>query len=405
MTVEYLEINEISKDSYIVSNRLSNKFVKLGLREVNYLLSLQKQEELKMEELVLEPLTEEQKDFLYQKFSEWGFLSKEAVKQPRDFSNFNLVSFSSTKFMNGILKSMGLFISPWVVGLCFLSILYALYAVIFEHKILLSGLTKLHLGWDLILYMVIINFFIAVVHEMSHAAACYKYSGRAGRMGIKLFYLLPAYFCDVSNIYTTGSRKKSLYVSAAGLISNVILGNLSLLLYILFSHWGRNSIILLWIYFLNFSIVLFNLIPFAKFDGYWILKSVTGVDNLYDKSLIMFYTFLLDFKSFYSAQMKLKHKMLMSLYGMLIFLFHWMLWFYSFYAVWHYSEGWKYEYIRSALLALFAVLCLRNCIKFVLNYYREYKKSVKSSLAKLVPVPSQEQTSDAQKPSAGMGDK
>ncbi len=377
--VDHLEIVKNSEDTYIVNNTITNRYVKLGKREINYLLQLkglEKWDDIKS----TEQLSTEQQELLYSKFEEWGYFNLQNVNKKKkiDASNIILVTLDTNKRFSGIMERFKVLISPIGFALLILSIAITIYAVIFESSAFLLIANNAQIGVKELIGIYILMFFTVMIHELSHATACYKYSGKTGGIGIKLFYLLPAFYCDVSNIYMTGSRKKSFIVSIVGLASNVIISSIAILIYIVLYHYQIYCRTLLYFFVLNTGLIIYNLFPFAKFDGYWILKSILGIDNLYDKGIVLFYKCIFSFRKFSKDNMSLKRKLFLTAYGASSFIFHWLIWVYSIVGLNLTFERYidAPEYISITLLSILAIVGSINCVIFSKKYYVLYKSKM-----------------------------
>lgn len=375
--VNHLVIKRIDDDNYVLHNAITNKYVRLGLRETNYLLELLG-EELEEETEDVVPLSNRQMDELKKKFQEWGFFDRNMeYKKKKDFSNLALFSIKPEGFIYKVLDKTKKLISPFGFGLFMLSVLYSIYAYVFEGEAMIAGLSKLRIDISSIVSVFFISIVTSIIHEFSHVSACYKYSGKCGRMGVKLHYLIPAYFCDVSNIYMVSEKKKEFVVAASGILSNHILGVMVLFIYNSLYHVGICSNVCMYFYLYNLVLIFFNMIPFAKFDGYWMTKALVGVDNLYDKSILLFIQLLFDIKDYQAVTMKPVKKIVVTLYGMLVFLFHWGLWAYGIYGV-YYSIREHIPELKIFSLLLLGVIGMTNCIKFTMRYISLHKKQKES---------------------------
>ena len=78
-------------------------------------------------------------------------------------------------------------------------------------------------------------------------------------------------------------RKKSFSVAVSGIAINYAMGTLGCILFILLAAHNIYIPLLLFYYLANLGFVVFNLIPFVKLDGYWVVSSLLEVDNLMDK--------------------------------------------------------------------------------------------------------------------------
>lgn len=371
--IAHIIINKIADDNYVVNNTLTNKYVRLGLRETNFLLELlgEEQEAGDEDEVIL---SIRQLEELKERFDEWGFLGERAEsKKKKDFSDITLLSIHPEGKISKVLNKTKVLISPIGFALLILSIAYIVYAYTFEGEAILDGLSRLRFNAKSLIAVYFISFLSSIIHELSHASACYKYSGKCGRMGIKLFYLIPAYFCDVSNIYMVSGKKKAFTVASAGVISSHIFGAIVLFIYNRLYHLGTYSNICMLFYLYNLTSIVFNIIPFAKFDGYWMIKAITGIDNLYDKSILLFVQMLLDTKGYIKVIVKSRKKIAITLYGLFLFVFHWGLWGYGIFGMYYFVE----KYMPGIkIITLFAMgsIGIINGVKFTMYYISMYRK-------------------------------
>ena len=356
-----LIIKKVSDDNIIVDNQKNNKYIRLGTREAAYLLELLERSDDEITNTG-EPLTDEQKEILRQNYEKWGFLGSVEEKKKFDPSNIVLFSFKTDGPIKKVLNVTKHLISPIGFTMMLLSFVYIFYVIMYRGEALLDGFDRLDLSVSSFVTVYFINFFMSVTHELSHASACYKYSGHCGKIGIKLFYLMPAYFCDVSSIYLVSGRKKTVVTAASGVISNHIVGAITLFLYVLLYDMGIYSNTLLLFFLFNLTTILMNLIPFAKFDGYWIIKSLSGIDNLYDKSISAFLKFISFRRNKNTAT-----KPMMMFYGFFLFVFHWGLWIYG--TVMMYFTFIKHNVpFATVIITALSVIGLFNCIKFTKKY-------------------------------------
>ncbi|MDO9407270.1 hypothetical protein [Patulibacter sp.] len=115
-----------------------------------------------------------------------------------------------------------------------------------------------------------------VLHELGHAVAVGLGGGRVRRMGVMVYYLIPAMFCDTSDSWRFPARSQRVMVAAAGLAVQLTLtGLVCQLLWLPLSPELQAFII---VYAgANVGLSIYNLLPLVKLDGYWMI--VSGLDR------------------------------------------------------------------------------------------------------------------------------
>ena len=128
-----------------------------------------------------------------------------------------------------------------------------------------------------------------VVHEFAHGAVLTYHGGRATRMGVMLFYLLPAFFCDMSDAWRLPRREQRVRIALAGVSVQVLTACVAFVAGAVppLSDAGRwRDAVLVFGVSMLVSAVL-NLIPFVKLDGYIALMSHVDVPMLRDRSMAL----------------------------------------------------------------------------------------------------------------------
>ncbi|MFF7309685.1 daptide biosynthesis intramembrane metalloprotease [Streptomyces sp. NPDC008137] len=122
------------------------------------------------------------------------------------------------------------------------------------------------------------------IHELGHAAVLIRYGGRPSRIGVMLFYLMPAFFCDVSDAWRLPARRQRVHTALAGPAVQTSLAAASAL-----AAWplddGTAKTCLLFFAVTSYGTALLNLTPFIKLDGYIALMSHVDVPYLRDRAM------------------------------------------------------------------------------------------------------------------------
>jgi putative peptide zinc metalloprotease protein len=111
-------------------------------------------------------------------------------------------------------------------------------------------------------------------HEFGHASACRYGGARPGVMGAGLYLVWPAFYCDVTDAYRLG-RAGRLRTDLGGIYFN---GIFALLAGGVFLATGEEAALLA--AFVQHTIMLQQLLPLLRFDGYYVMTDLTGVPDI-----------------------------------------------------------------------------------------------------------------------------
>jgi putative peptide zinc metalloprotease protein len=115
----------------------------------------------------------------------------------------------------------------------------------------------------------------AAFHEIGHAAACRYGGARPGGMGAGLYLVWPAFYTDVTDAYRL-PRRDRLRVDLGGIYFNALV---SVATAAVWFAWRADALLLL--VGLQLLMMVKNLSPVIRSDGYHILADATGVPDLY----------------------------------------------------------------------------------------------------------------------------
>jgi putative peptide zinc metalloprotease protein len=112
-------------------------------------------------------------------------------------------------------------------------------------------------------------------HECGHAAGCRYGGARPGRIGVGIYLVWPAFFTNVTDSYRL-SRAGRLRTDLGGLYFNAVFMLALAGLYV-----ATGDQLLLLVIALTHLEMLEQLLPFVRFDGYFILSDLIGVPDLF----------------------------------------------------------------------------------------------------------------------------
>jgi putative peptide zinc metalloprotease protein len=129
----------------------------------------------------------------------------------------------------------------------------------------------------------LLNYVAIFIHEMAHALTCRHYGARVNGGGFLLFFGIPAFFIDTTDIWTR-PRRARMATSWAGPYSGLILAGAISLAIAAFPQLPLaaelHRLAFIWV-----IVLIFNLIPFVELDGYYLLVDWLNVPRLRPRAL------------------------------------------------------------------------------------------------------------------------
>ncbi len=135
-----------------------------------------------------------------------------------------------------------------------------------------------------IIAIILSMFAIFIVHEFAHAVVCKHFGGSVTEMGFLLLYFQPCVFCNLSDAYLFPERRQRLLTMFAGLFFQLVLWSAFTMLW----RITNQDYLLNRVFYLtaavSFAMLVFNLNPAIKLDGYYILADYLRIPNLRQKA-------------------------------------------------------------------------------------------------------------------------
>ena len=126
---------------------------------------------------------------------------------------------------------------------------------------------------------------ITVLHEFAHGLACKHFGGEVREMGVlMIFYVLPAFYCNVTDIHRVGRRRERLWVIFAGIYWQLIVSAAGALIWLVTTPYTLISDFAFLILLGGTFNIVINCNPLIKLDGYYALAQLLGVENLQARS-------------------------------------------------------------------------------------------------------------------------
>ncbi len=137
----------------------------------------------------------------------------------------------------------------------------------------------------------ILFFIMAFFHEGAHAVTCKHYGGGVHKTGFHLIYLSPAFFVDVTEVWVYANRFQRVVTALAGIWTELMICSVAALVW-----WGTppggpiHDLAYKVVLIAGIAVVLMNLNPLIKLDGYYVLSETLGIDEIKERSTALLVT-------------------------------------------------------------------------------------------------------------------
>ena len=144
----------------------------------------------------------------------------------------------------------------------------------FTHK----NLQDLAIFWLLFLIL-------GFIHESAHGLTCKHFGGQVHAMGLLFMYLMPAFYCDVTEVWVSATKLQRLATIIAGIWIELTVCGLAMIVWVNtpvgnWLHDATYQVILI----TGIAVVVVNLNPLIKLDGYYFLTEAIGIPDLKERS-------------------------------------------------------------------------------------------------------------------------
>lgn len=275
-----ITFNPIGKSDFFIHEEKYNHRIKISHDLYNFIQLIDNRKEL---EIIVSEYnlkynscitTDFAYDFLYHKLALFGIIEDAAVTVKSNLTpdylklSFiiinkktvaKLTSFLRILFFPRVLWSMSM-LSVLVLLTCFVTL---------NEEIFQTSITRNE--WT---FFILLSFIGVTFHEFGHAAAAHYYGANHGGIGGGFYLFMPVYFADVTDIWKL-PKKERIIVNLAGIYFEFIYAAFLVFIGLLLNN--QHLIILACVFS---ALSLYNLYPFARSDGYWVLSDAIELPNL-----------------------------------------------------------------------------------------------------------------------------
>jgi putative peptide zinc metalloprotease protein len=131
----------------------------------------------------------------------------------------------------------------------------------------------------------VLLFGLGFIHESAHGLTCKHYGGEVHNMGLMFLYLTPAFFVDVTETWVSATKIQRLATIIAGIWVEMVVCGLAMIVWTntqpsAFVHDLAYKVILI----TGLAVIVMNLNPLLKLDGYYFLTELIGIPDLKERS-------------------------------------------------------------------------------------------------------------------------
>lgn len=141
-------------------------------------------------------------------------------------------------------------------------------------------------GQDLVsAYLVLFGIFF--IHELGHATATKYYGMKPHEVSFGFYLIFPVFFADVSEAWSL-SKGKRIVINLGGVYFQAIIN--AVLVGFAVAYPGSD--VLTTLLYTNIFVIAYSLMPFLRYDGYWIYSDFFNLPNLMGRSIVYPYWLL-----------------------------------------------------------------------------------------------------------------
>ena len=186
-------------------------------------------------------------------------------------------------------KFGGIIYSRW--GILAMVLLFAYEATVFISKWNLIGPdVKVYYNFSQKSLLDVVQFWVLLLvigffHESAHGLTCKHFGGQAHAMGLMFLYLMPAFYVDVTEVWISATTAQRLATIIAGIWVEMVFCGFAIMTWLntapaTWLHDFAYQVILI----TGLAVIVINMNPLIKADGYYFLTEAIGIPTLKERS-------------------------------------------------------------------------------------------------------------------------
>jgi putative peptide zinc metalloprotease protein len=129
--------------------------------------------------------------------------------------------------------------------------------------------------------------FVKCIHELGHAAIATRHGVGVPVMGLAFMLFVPVLYTDTSDAWRLPDSRRRLWIDAGGILAELALAVIATLLWIGLEPGPLRTACFAVAAVSWIASLAVNLNPFMRFDGYYLLSGLLGVENLQARSFAL----------------------------------------------------------------------------------------------------------------------
>ncbi|CEJ13347.1 Peptidase family M50 [bacterium YEK0313] len=178
-----------------------------------------------------------------------------------------------------------LFTRGSVIGLAFIG-LAGLYLVSRQWDAFLSTFSYLF-SFDGVIAFGVALVLVKLAHELGHAYMAVRFGCHVPTMGIAFVVLAPMPYTDVTDAWRLTDRRQRLMIDAAGMMVEIGIAAVATFLWAFLPDGPARSVVFTLATASWLMSLAVNLSPLMRFDGYYLLSDLLGVENLQQRAFAL----------------------------------------------------------------------------------------------------------------------
>jgi putative peptide zinc metalloprotease protein len=197
--------------------------------------------------------------------------------------------FDPDKLLNTVIPYIRWVWSPWFVLPWLAVFIVVFFFLIHNWDLYWAGFFGLwnlpqKTFWEIVGFLTMV-FLVSIWHELGHGLTCKRYGGEVHDIGFMFLYFSPAFYCRIDDAYMFPKREHRMYCCFGGAYFEMMLCSIACAGWLLTpAEWTLHKISLTLVFFTGLSVILFNINPLIRLDGYYVLMDWLQVPGLREAS-------------------------------------------------------------------------------------------------------------------------